>query len=111
MVEDIPPSFVVSFCSFWFFLLHWAYELPCQGKLPEFHNIPIVGCIRVFWLVLHPLGLELDKALFGSNSVTHLVMGSLLGPMTLMRDMPLILIFDEFGDYTQKGNSNSQHSG
>ena len=45
-------------------MLHWAYELPCQGKLPEFHFIPIVGCIRVFWLVLHPLGLDLDKALF-----------------------------------------------
>ena len=51
-------------------MLHWRYELPCQDKLPEFHYTPIVGCIRVFWLVLHPLGLGLDKALFGWNSVT-----------------------------------------
>ena len=50
-------------------LLHWRYELPCQDKLPEFHYTPILGCIRVLWLVFHPLGLELDKALFGWNSV------------------------------------------
>ena len=50
-------------------MLHWRFELPCQDKLPEFNYTPIVGCIRVFWLVLHPLGLELDKALFGWNSV------------------------------------------
>ena len=31
----------------------------------------------------------------------HLVMGSLLGPMTLMRDLPLIL-FLIIGDYTQR---------
>ena len=30
-----------------YFVLHWTYELPCQGKLPEFHFTPIVGCIRV----------------------------------------------------------------
>ena len=35
------------------------------------------------------------------TALTHLVMGSLLGPMTLMRDMPL----------NPKGNSNSQHLG
>ena len=51
-------------------MLHWRYELPCQDKLPEFHYTPIVGCIRDFWLALHPLGLELDKALLGWNSVT-----------------------------------------
>ena len=55
---------------FGLFVLHWRYELPCQDKLPEFHYTPILGCIRVFWLVFHPLGLELDKALFGWNSVT-----------------------------------------
>ena len=33
---------------------------------------------------------------------THLVMGSLLGPMSLMRDLPLILIFNECGDYTRR---------
>ena len=33
---------------------------------------------------------------------THLVMGSLLGPMSLMRDMPLILIFNECWDYTRR---------
>ena len=72
MVKDIPLSLVVSFCSFFgLFVLHWRYELPCQDKLPEFHYTPILGCIRVFWLVLHPLGLELDKALFGWNSVTQ----------------------------------------
>ena len=52
------------------FLLHWRYELPCQDKLPEFHCTPILGCIRVLWLVFHPLGLRLDKALCGWNSVT-----------------------------------------
>ena len=60
--------FLLAF--FGLFVLHWRYELPCQDKLPEFHYTPIVGCIRVFWLVLHPLGLELDKGLFGWNSVT-----------------------------------------
>ena len=53
------------------FLLHWRYELPCQDKLPEFHCTPILGCIRVLRLVFHPLGLRLDKALCGWNSVTH----------------------------------------
>ena len=52
------------------FLLHWRYELPCQDKLPEFDCIPILGCIRVLWLVFHPLGLRLDKTLCGWNSVT-----------------------------------------
>ena len=70
MFKDIPLSLVVSFGSFWVILLHWGYELPCQDKLPEFHYIPILGCIRVLWLVFHPLGLGLDKALFGWNSVT-----------------------------------------
>ena len=55
------------------FLLHWSYELPCQDKLPEFHSTPILGCIRILWLVSHPLGLGLDKALCGWNSVTPLV--------------------------------------
>ena len=48
-------QFIVKFFHEWWFLLslfvlfvlHWTYELPCQGKLPEFHYIPIVGCIRV----------------------------------------------------------------
>ena len=57
--------------SFGLFLLHWRYELPCQDKLPEFHCIPILGCIRVLWLVFHPLGLGLDKALCGWNSVMN----------------------------------------
>ena len=52
------------------FLLHWRYELPCQDKLPEFHCTPILGCIRVLWLVFHPLGLRLDKTLCGWNSVS-----------------------------------------
>ena len=60
---------------FGLFVLHWRYELPCQDKLPEFHSTPNLGCIRVFWLVFHPLGLELDKALCGWNSVTPLCLG------------------------------------
>ena len=56
---------------FGLFLLHWRYELPCQDKLPEFHSTPILGCIRILWLVSHPLGLGLDKALCGWNSVNH----------------------------------------
>ena len=76
MVEDIPLSLVVSFGSFFgLFVLYWRYELPCQAKHPELHYTPIVGCIRVLWLVFHPLGLELDKALFGRNSVTPLCLG------------------------------------
>ena len=69
MVRDIP----LSFCGFFLFFL--GYELPCQDKLPDFHSTPILGCIRVLWLVFHPLGLELDKALFGWNSVTPLCLG------------------------------------
>ena len=60
---------------FGLFLLHWRYELPCQDKLPEFHSTPILGCIRVLWLVFHPLGSGLEKALFGWNSVTPLCLG------------------------------------
>ena len=41
---------------------------------------------------------------------THLVMGSLLGPMTLMRDLPLILTLMSLG-ITPKGNTNSQYFG
>ena len=55
---------------FGLFLLHWRYELPCQDKLPEFQSTPILGCIRILWLVSHPLGLRLDKVLCGWNSVT-----------------------------------------
>ena len=69
MVRDIPLSLVVSFGYFGLFLLHWRYELPCQDKLPGFHCTPILGCIRILWLVSHPLGLGLDKALCGWNSV------------------------------------------
>ena len=70
MVRDIPVSLVVSFGSFLgLFVLHWRYELPCQDKLPEFHYTPILGFIRVLVLVFHLLGLGLDKALFGWNSV------------------------------------------
>ena len=73
MVRDIPLSFCGFFWLFFgLFVLHWRYELPCQDKLPEFHYTPILGCIRVLWPVFHPLGLELDKALFGWNSVTLL---------------------------------------
>ena len=57
------------FVIFGLFLLHWRSELPCQDKLPEFHCTAILGCIRVLWLVFHPLGLRLDKALCGWNSV------------------------------------------
>ena len=69
MGRDIPLSLVVSFVFYWLFVLYWRYELPCQDKLPEFHYTPILGCIRVLWLVFHPLGLGLDKALFVWNSV------------------------------------------
>ena len=55
---------------FGLFLLHWRSEIPCQDKLPEFHCTPILGCIRVLWLVFHPSVLGLDKALCGWNSVS-----------------------------------------
>ena len=58
-----------------YFLLHWRYELPCKDKLPEFHSTPNLGCIRVLWLVFHPLGLRLDKTLCGWNSVTPFCLG------------------------------------
>ena len=62
----MDTSFFGGFFWFFFglFLLHWRYELPYQDKLPEFQYTPILGCIRVLWLVFHPLGLGLDKALF-----------------------------------------------
>ena len=75
MDRDIPLSLVVFFVIFGIYLLHWRYELPCQDKLPEFHSTPILGCIRILWLVSHPLGLGLDKALCGWNSVAPLCLG------------------------------------
>ena len=81
MVKDIPLSFCVFLALFGLFVLHWRYELPCQDKLPEFDYTPILGCIRVFWLVLHPLGLELDKVPFGWNLVSlWLLMSTMVGP-------------------------------
>ena len=41
---------------------------------------------------------------------THLVMGSLLGPMTLMKDLALILTLMSLRLHP-KGHTNSQHSG
>ena len=70
MVRDIPFLWWFLLVIFVLLLLHWRYELPCQDKLPEFHCTPILGCIRVLWLVFHPLGLRLDKTLCGWNSVT-----------------------------------------
>ena len=72
------------------FLLHWRYELPCQDKLPKFHCTPILGCIRVLWLVFHPLGLRFNKALCGWNSVTVKALGVSLNTaqrMLLQRDV------------------------
>ena len=71
MVRDIPFLLWFLLVIFGLFLLHWRSELPCQDKLPEFHCTPILGCIRVLWLVFHPLGLRLDKALCGWNFVKH----------------------------------------
>ena len=70
MVRDIPLFDGFFLLLFGLFCVAWTYELPCQDKLPEFHYIPIVCCIRVLWLVFQPLGLGLDKALFGWNSVS-----------------------------------------
>ena len=64
-----PFLWCFSWLFLCYFLLHWRYEFPCQDKLPEFHCTPILGCIRVLWLVFHPLGLRLDKALCCWNSV------------------------------------------
>ena len=41
---------------------------------------------------------------------THLVMGSLHGPITLVRDLPLILTLMSLGLHP-KGNTDSQYSG
>ena len=75
-LTSAPLWLGIYICLWWFLLvifglvlLHWRYELPCQDKLPEFHSTPILGCIRILWLVSHPLGLGLDKALCGWNSV------------------------------------------
>ena len=77
-LTSVPLLLGIYLFLWWFllvifglFLLHWRYELPCQDKLPEFHYTPILGCIRILWLVAHPLGLGLDKALCGWNSVTQ----------------------------------------
>ena len=83
---------------FGLFLLHCRYELPCQDKLPEFHCTPILGCIRVLWLVFHPLGLGLDKALCDWNSVTVYQFGFLIP-----KDYKQALQLDE-----QNGNSKWQ---
>ena len=69
MVRDIPFLWWFLFVPSELFCVAWTYELPCQAKLPEFYYITIVCCTRVFCLVLQPLGLELDKVLFGWNSV------------------------------------------
>ena len=69
---------------FGLFLLHWRSELPCQDKLPEFRCTPILGCIRVLWLVFHPLGLRLDKALCDWNSVKEVATD------TIFSDTPAI---------------------
>ena len=75
MVRDIPLSLWFLLVIFGIFLLHWRYKLPCQDKLPEFHYTPILDCIRIHWLVSHTLGLGLDKALCGWNSVSPLCLG------------------------------------
>ena len=75
MVRDIPFLWWFLLVIFGLFLLHWRSELPCQDKLPEFHCTPILGCVRVLWLVFHPLGLRLGKALCGSNSVNMIDVG------------------------------------
>ena len=85
---------------FGLFLLHWRYELPCQDKLPEFHCTPILGCIRVLWLVFHPLGLGLDKALCGWNSVTDKVVaaGRLADVITMASVVDMFsVVATEFG--------------
>ena len=69
---NFSPLWLGIFPFIWWFLfvpsglfcVAWTYELPCKDKLPEFYCIHILGFIR-FFLVLYPLGLELDKALFG----------------------------------------------
>ena len=85
---------------FGLFLLHWRYELTCQDKLPEFHSTPILGCIRILWLVSHPLGLGLDKARCGWNSVTgqlyllvHVLMDSSKQMTQLGVNCSIMLVF------------------
>ena len=82
---------------FGLFLLHWRYELPCQDKLPEFHFTPILGCIRILWLVSHPLGLGLDKALCGWNSVKMgqmiLALSEIYLPDNVTQAAPHIVVF------------------
>ena len=53
---------------------------------------------------------EWDPSVLDYTTPTQLVMGSLLGPMTLMRDLPLILTLISLG-ITPKGNTNSQYVG
>ena len=90
---------------FGLFVLHWRYELPCQDKLPEFHYTPIVGCIRVLWFVFHPLGLGLDKALCGWNSVmSHENQQVLEDLLTLLnnefrKEAPLTITQGKIHDY------------
>ena len=79
---------------FGLFLLHWRYELPCQDKLPEFHSTPILGCIRILWLVSLPLGLGLDKALCGWNSVIGVIGQGCGGSMSMSGALELIQSFN-----------------
>ena len=96
---------------FGLFLLHWGYELPCQDKLPEFHSTPILGCIRILWLVSHPFGLGLDKALCGWNSVTPTVKLTLLQTaVRSINDLRIVKTLDEFQSTTYGHGSSTSLS-
>ena len=60
-------------------------------------------------MYLSILGKPMNGILLSWTIPTHLVMGSLHGPMTLMRDLPLITTLMSLG-ITPKGQYNSEHS-
>ena len=71
MVRDIPLSLVVSFGYFWGYFCcigDMSFHVKINFQNSILH--PFLGCIRILWLVSHPLGLGLDKALCGWNSVS-----------------------------------------
>ena len=70
MVEDNPPSFVVSFCSFclMFAVLDILASMSSQtSRIPCYTQL---GLYKGLYLVFKPLGLGLDNVLFDWNSVS-----------------------------------------
>ena len=81
----------------------YAMPLTCRGGL-MYLSLSLVNPLIRIWrgTQLYALQDPMNGIHLSWTILTHLVMGSLLGPMTLMRDMPLIQILMNLG-ITPKG--------